>query len=141
MTKLFLSAFCLLLVTPAFACKPAPLEKCEKYNFLVNQHQYQNLVDVVKSYQGILFKTMKMPSAPSSCHKVGFASFYVEQLLETLKEHKGKTCLAQVTQVKESINRLVDKNSPEHKSISSTSDKKHLAREAKKVKIAMLALP
>lgn len=141
MTKLFLSAFCLLYVSMAFACKPAPLEKCEKWNFRVDQHQFKNLVDVVRSYQGILYKTMKLPHTPSSCYKAGFATFYVEELQTSLKEHNSKSCSNQVTQVRDSINRLIDKSSPEHKSISNTSDKKHLAREAKKVKIAMLALP
>lgn len=141
MTKLLLSAICLFFISPAFACKPAPLENCEKWNFRVDQHQFKNLVEVVRSYQGILFKTMKLPHNPSSCYKAGFATFYVDQLQSSLKEHNSKTCLSQVTQVKNSINRLIDKNSPEYKSISNTSDKKHLKREAKKVKIAMLALP
>lgn len=141
MTKILLSVFVLLLSVPALACKPAPLASCEKYNFRVDQDQYNDLAKLVKSYQGILTKAIKRPQNVSSCFNNHFAVFYADQFKASLKEHKSKTCFAQVEQVRNQINRLVDKESHEYKTISNTSDKKHLRREAKKVKIAMICLP
>jgi hypothetical protein len=141
MTKILLSVFVLLIASPVFACKPAPLANCEKYNFKVDQDQYNDLLKLVKSYQGILTKSIKRPQNASSCFNNHFAVHYGDGLKTSLKEHKGKTCLAQVAQVRGQINRLIEKESPELKTISNTSDKKHLRREAKKVKIAMICLP
>lgn len=141
MTKILLSVFVLLLATPLLACKPISLAACEKYNFRVNQDQYNDLLKLVKSYQGILTKAIKRPNNASSCFNNHFAVHFGDQFKASLKEHKGKTCLAQVEQVKGQINRLVDKDSPELRTITNTSDKKHLKREAKKVKIAMICLP
>jgi len=141
MTKILFSVFALLLASPLLACKPAPLATCGKFNFRVNENQYNDLLKLVKSYQGILTKAIKRPQNATSCFNNHFAVHYGEQFKTALKEHKGKTCQAQVEQVKGQINRLVDKSSPELKTISNTSDKKHLRREAKKVKIAMICLP
>jgi hypothetical protein len=141
MTKILLSALVLLLASPVFACKPTSLANCEKYNFKVNEDQYNDLLKLVKSYQGILTKSIKRPLNASSCFNNHFAVHFGEVFKTSLKEHKGKTCLAQVEQVKGQINRLIDRESPELKTISNTSDKKHLKRESKKVKIAMICLP
>lgn len=141
MTKILLSVFVFLAVVPAFACKPASLATCEKYNTRINQEQYNDLVKVVKSYQGILTKAIKRPRNASSCFNNHFGVFYADQLKASLKDRKGMTCLAQVEQVKKEINRLIDKKSTEMNTITNTSDKKHLRRESKKVKIAMFCLP
>lgn len=141
MTKLLLSAICVLFISPAIACKPAPLESCKKFNFRVDQTRYENLVNVVNSYQGILYKRAKTPKRASSCYKSGFALFYAERLQDSLKKHKSMTCKEQITQVRDAINALISNKSAEMVTITNTSDKKHLKREAKKVKIAMLALP
>lgn len=138
---MILSVFILLISLPLLACKPGPLASCEKYNYRVNQEQYNDLVKLVRSYQGILTKAIKRPQNASSCFNNHFGVFYADQFKASLKEHKGMTCPAQVEQVKKEINRLIDKKSHEMNTITNTSDKKHLRRESKKVKIAMFCLP
>lgn len=141
MTKIILSAFVLLLAVPVLACRPAPLPKCDKFNVKVDEDQYHELTKLVKSYQGILTKAIKWPDHASSCFNNNFGVYYSEALKASLKDHKGKTCKDQIDRVRTHIERLVDKESEEFKTISNTSDKKHLKREARKVKIAMIALP
>ena len=141
MTKTFLSAFILVFSVSTFACKPAGLPTCKDKNFYVDQGKYAGLFELVKTYQGILTKTLKMPDHASSCFNNGFAVFYAGQLQKELKASKGKTCKDQVERVRSEINRLVDKKSSEFLTITDTSDKRHLRREAKKVKIAMICLP
>jgi len=141
MTKILLSVFVLLITSSVWACKPTALATCEKYNFRINQDQYNELLKLVKSYQGILTKAIKRPQNASSCFNNHFAVHFGDQFKSSLNERNGKTCLAQVEQVRGQINRLIDNESPELRTISNTSDKKHLKREAKKVKIAMICLP
>lgn len=141
MTKTLLSVFLILFTINAWACKPSPLPECKKRHSYVDQHKFEGLSELVKTYQGILTKTLKRPQVLSSCFNNHFAVFYVNQFREELKEHKGKTCEDQIERVRNEINKLVDKKSEEFKTISNTSDKKHLKREAKKVKIAMNCLP
>lgn len=142
MTKLLLSAIFIVFSFSALACKPSGLPTCEKLNFRVDQKHFDELYELVKSYQGILTKKIKRPqTGASSCFNNNFAVFYAKALQEKLKENKGKTCLAQVERVKETIHKLIDRKSKEFLTITNTSDKKHLKREAKKVKIALQALP
>lgn len=141
MTKIFLSIFVLLLAFPVLACKPGGLPVCDKYNVKVDEDQYNELTKLVKSYQGILTKAIKWPDRASSCFNNNFGVYYSEALKASLKDHKGKTCKEQIERVRSQIQKLIDKESDEFKTISNTSDKKHLKREAKKVKIAMICLP
>lgn len=141
MTKILLSVFVLLLASSALACKPVPPPKCDKYNFMVNQDRYLDLLKLVKSYQGILTKTIKRPAQVSSCFNNSFAVHYGNEFKESLKEHKGRTCKSQVEHLRAQINHLIDKKSHENQAVTDNSDQKHLRREAKKIKIAMICLP
>lgn len=142
MTKLLLSALLLsFFSTSVLACKPAALSECKEMNYKVDPEHFKDLMKLVDSYQVLLTQKIVLPASRSSCFNNNFASFYAHEFHKRLRQKDGRTCNTQVEQVKNQINRLIDPESLENRSVLDKKDKKQLKREAKKVKIALMVLP
>lgn len=141
MTKALLSVFILTLTFQAYACRPAPLVECSKKNTTVDPERFKDLLTLVEGYQTLLTKKITPPERRSSCFNNNFANYYSKAFYKKIVSTNGKTCDKQISQVKTAINNLIDKNSEENLSVLKKHDKKHLKKEAKKVRIALMVLP
>lgn len=142
MTKLLLSAF-LITIFPltGLACKPRPMPECIKRTDRVNLSHFEGLIIQVEEYQKILDGSITPPTHTDSCFNNHFATHFGRLFKEELVKEKGKTCKDQIAQVKQSILKLINPESPENKSVSSPAMKKLLKKNAKKIKIGLVSLP
>lgn len=140
MTAWWITAL-LTLSAPAFACKPAPLPKCEDKDLIpLHAASFEDLSGKVTAFQKEL--TALLLKAPpgkgrSSCFNPNFAVFYIGQARENASKRDGKICSSHIQQIKRSTENLVNADSSEWKTVKDQAEQASLSILAKDVRSAL----